>query len=237
VIDALSRQTGTIPIVFAIVADPIGSGFAESLARPGGNITGFTFVESTVGGKWVELLKEIAPQTVRATLLFNPATAAPLHFYMPSILAAASSLAVHAGATPVHANDEIETAILTQSRNPGGSLIVMPDPFNVTNRELIIALAARHGVPAIYYNRLFAKSGGLITYGDDRAEEFRQAAGYIDRILKGVKPGELRGRPQTTRREPMSHGAGQARGASRSDRPPPCSPRRRGDRMKPSNEG
>ena len=147
---ALKRETLTIPIVFAVVADPIGSGFAPSLARPGGNITGFTYVEPTTGGKWVGLLKEIAPRTAHVAMLFNPATTPQLKFYMPSIQAAASSLAIEANSAPVHARDEIEGVIAAQARNPGGGLLVMPDIFNVANRESIIALAARSGVPAIY---------------------------------------------------------------------------------------
>jgi putative tryptophan/tyrosine transport system substrate-binding protein len=177
--------------VFAIVTDPIGSGFAASLAHPGGNITGFATLDSALGGKWVGLLKEIAPHTVRATLLFNPTTASPLQIYMPSIQAAATSFAVEVSAAPVHAKDEIEGVIAAQARNPGGSLIVMPDIFNRRNRDLIIALAARYGVPAIYYSRSLVESGGLIAYSDDFAEEFRQAAGYVDRILKGEKPANL----------------------------------------------
>ena len=188
---ALARETQTIPIVFVYVADPIGSDFAPSLARPGGNITGFTYVEPTTGGKWVGLLKEIAPRTVHVALLFNPATTPPLKFYMPSIQAAASSLAVEASTAPVHATDEIEGVIAAQARNPGGGLLVMPDVFNDANRELIIELAARSGVPAIYPRPVFAESGGLIAYGADLAEQFRQAAGYIDRILKGANPGDL----------------------------------------------
>jgi putative tryptophan/tyrosine transport system substrate-binding protein len=191
VIGALARETRTIPIVFALVADPIGSGFAASLAQPGSNITGFTTIESAMGGKWMELLKEIAPRTVRVALLFNPATAPPLRFYMPSILAAASSFAVQASTAPVHAKDEIEGVIAAQARDPGGSLIVMPDAFNLTNRDLIIAPAARFGVPAISSDRIYAESGGLISYGVDFAGLLRQAAGYVDRILQGDKPADL----------------------------------------------
>ena len=191
VISALARETQTIPIVFAIVIDPIGSGFVASLAHPGGNITGFTTLDPALGSKWVGLLKEIAPHTVRAALLFNPTTASPLQIYMPSIQAAATSLAVEVSAAPVHAKNEIEGVIAAQARNPGGSLIVMPDIFNRLNRDLIIALAARYGVPAIYYSRALAESGGLIAYSDDFAEEFRQAAGYIDRILRGSRVGGL----------------------------------------------
>ena len=190
-ISALARETQAIPIVFMQVSDPIANGFVASLARPGGNITGFTTDNTAQGGKWVDLLKEIAPRTVRVAVLFNPATVASLQSFMPSIQAAASSYAIQTSVAPVHASDEIEGVIAAQARNPGGSLIVMPDAFNVVNRELIIALTARHGVPAIYYLRLFADSGGLISYGDDRDELFRQAAGYIDRILKGAKAADL----------------------------------------------
>src|SRR6266702_778904 len=190
-VGALARETRTIPIVFAGVTDPIGAGFAANLAHPGGNITGFTANDPALGGKWVELLKEIAPRTVHVALLFNPATTVPLQFFMRSIQAAASSSAVEVSAAPVHAKDEIEGVIAAQARNPGGGLIVMPDVFNDANRELIIALTARYGVPAIYFNRFFSEPGGLISYGDVRSEQFRLAAGYIDRILKGEKPADL----------------------------------------------
>jgi putative ABC transport system substrate-binding protein len=136
-------------------------------------------------------LKEIAPSTAHVAVLFNPATTPPLKFYMPSIQAAASSLALEASIAAVHGRDEIEGVIAAQARNPGGGLMVMPDVFNDANRELIIALAARSGVPAIYPRPVFAESGGLIAYGADLAEQFRQAAGYIDRILKGANPGDL----------------------------------------------
>jgi putative tryptophan/tyrosine transport system substrate-binding protein len=188
---ALARETRTIPIVFVNVGDPIASGFAASLARLGGNITGLTVETPAQGGKWVQLLKEIAPRTVRMALLFNPATVVPLQFFMSSIQAAASSLAIQISNAPVHAKDEIEGVIAAQARNPGGGLIVTPDPFNVANRELIITLAARYGVPAIYYNSVFRESGGLITYGADFVEQFRHAPEYIDRILKGAKPANL----------------------------------------------
>jgi putative ABC transport system substrate-binding protein len=190
-ISALARETQTIPIVFALVVDPIGSGFVASLAHPAGNITGFTALDSALGGKWVGLLKEIAPHTVRAALLFNPTTASPLQIYMPSIQAAATSYAIGVSAAPVNTKDEIEGVIAAQAGDPGGSLIVMPDIFNRRNGDLIIGLAARYEVPAIYYSRSFAESGGLITYSDDFAEEFRQAAGYVDRILRGSKVAEL----------------------------------------------
>ena len=192
-IGALARETRTIPIVFAGVSDPIGAGYVDNLARPGGNITGFTTgnADPALGGKWVELLKQIAPRTVRLALLFNPATAVPLQSFMPSIQAAASSYALQLSAAPVHGKDEIDGVIAAQARDPGGGLIVMPDVFNDVNRELIIALAARYSVPTIYYNRFFSEPGGLISYGDVRSEQFRLAAGYIDRVLKGEKPADL----------------------------------------------
>jgi putative ABC transport system substrate-binding protein len=189
-IGALARETRTIPIVFVLVSDPIGSGFAASLAHPGGNITGFPGNDPAIGGKWMELLKEIAPRTARVALLSNPATAPQLQFYMPSIKATASSVAVEVSVAPIHAKEEIEGVIVAQAQ-PGGGLIVMPDAANVTYRDLIIALAARYRVPTIFNDPIYAESGGLIAYGTDFAELFRQAAEYIDRILKGAKPGEL----------------------------------------------
>jgi putative tryptophan/tyrosine transport system substrate-binding protein len=192
VVGALARETRTISIVFTSVSDPIGSGFAANLAHPGGNITGFQAnADPSLGGKWVELLKEISPRTVRVALLFNPATTVPIQYFMPSIQTAASSFAVQVSATPVHAKDEIEGVIAAQGRDPEGGLIAMPDVSNDVNRELIIALAARYRVPTIYYNRFFSELGGLISYGDVRSEQFRLAAGYIDRILKGEKPADL----------------------------------------------
>jgi putative tryptophan/tyrosine transport system substrate-binding protein len=191
VVVALARETQTIPIVFVNVADPTGSGFVVSLARPSGNLTGFMTDNSALGGKWVELLKEIAPRTLRVALMFNPTTAVPLKFYMPSVQAAASTSGVEANATPVHAKDEIEGVITALARDQGSSLIVMPDPFNGANREHITLLAARYRVPAIYYRREFAEAGGLIAYASDFAEQFPQAAAYVDRILKGAKPEDL----------------------------------------------
>ena len=190
-IGALARETQAVPIVFVLVSDPIGSGFAASLAHPSKNITGFTGNDPAIGGKWMELLKEIAPRTARVALLFNPTTAPQLKFYMPSIKATASSVAVEVSAAPVHAKEEIEGVIAAQARTPGGGLIVIPDAFNDANRELIIALAARYRIPTIFNNPLCSELGGLISYGTDFAELFRQAAEYIDRVLKGVKPGDL----------------------------------------------
>src|SRR5262244_1258539 len=191
VTNALVRETQTIPIVIVTVADPIASGFVANLGRPGGNLTGFALYEPSMGGKWLELLKRNAPGVTRVALLFNPATTVPVKFYMSSIEAAASSFAIQASTAPVHAKDEIEGVIATLAGNPGAGLIVMPDLFNTINRDLIIAVAARYRVPAIYFFRSFADSGGLISYGPDFAEQYPQAAKYIDRILKGEKPGDL----------------------------------------------
>ena len=187
----LVRETQTIPIVIVTVADPISSGFVTNLGRPGGNITGFALYEPGMGGKWLELLKRIAPGVTRVALLFNPATSVPVKFYMSSIEAAATSFAIQASTAPVHAADEIEGVIAALAGNPGAGLIVMPDLFNTTNRDLIVALAARYRVPAIYFFRSFADSGGLISYGPDFAEQYPPAAGYIDRILRGEKPADL----------------------------------------------
>ena len=191
VTNALSRETQTIPIVIATVADPISSGFVANLGRPGGNLTGFALYEPSMGGKWLELLKQIAPGVTRVALLFNPATTVPVKFYMSSIEAAASSFAIQASTAPVHAKDEIEGVIATLAGNPGAGLIVMPDLFNTVNCDMIIAIAARSRVPAIYFVRAFTDSGGLISYGPDFAEQYPQTAEYIDRILKGEKPGNL----------------------------------------------
>ena len=191
VTNALIRETQTIPIVIVTVADPISSGFVANLGRPGGNLTGFALYEPSMGGKWLELLKQIAPGVTRVALLFNPATTVPVKFYMSSIEAAASSFAIQASTAPVHAKDEIEGVIATLAGNPGAGLIVMQDLFNTVNRDLIIATAARSRVPAIYFVRAFTDSGGLISYGPDFAEQYPQAAEYIDRILKGEKPGNL----------------------------------------------
>jgi putative ABC transport system substrate-binding protein len=190
VVRALAREMPNSPIVFVTVSDPIGSGFAVSLARPGGNITGFTVDDSALGGKWVELLTQIAPGTAHVALLFNP-TGPPLQFFMPSIETAASSSKVDVRVAAVSSKDEIEGVIAAQARDPGGGLIVMPNAFNTTNRGLIIELANRYRVPAIYFSAYGAQSGGLIGYGSDYAEQARQAAVYVDRILKGAKPTDL----------------------------------------------
>jgi putative ABC transport system substrate-binding protein len=191
VLRAVANETRTIPIVFTVVSDPIGMGLAAKLTRPGGNVTGFTDAQPAMGGKWVQLLKDMLPHTVSTALLFNPATAPSLKFYLPSIKDAASRLAIEVSEAPVHLRDEFEAIIAAQAQNPGGTVIVMPDGFNTTHRDLIIGLMAHHRVPAIYFNRYFAESGGLIGYGVEYANLFRLAAGYVERILRGEKPGEL----------------------------------------------
>jgi len=188
---ALIQETQTIPVVIVTVADPISSGFVTNLGRPGGNVTGFALYEPSMGGKWLELLKRIAPGVTRVALLFNPTTSVPVKFYMSSIEAAASSFAIQPSTAPVHVKDEIDGVIAALAGNPGAGLIVMPDLFNTINRDSIIAAAARYRVPAIYFFRSYADAGGLASYGPDFAEQYPQAAEYIDRILKGEKPGDL----------------------------------------------
>jgi len=188
---ALLQQTRTVPIVFATVADPIGSGFVASLSQPGGNATGFVTTEASLGGKWVELLTDIAPRVSRIAILFNP-TAAPYgDYYLKPIKAAAASFAVEAAAALVHNAQEIESVIAAQAREPNSALIVIPETFTIAHRAEIASVATRHRLPAIYPYRLFAEAGGLLAYGDDLTDNFRRAASYVDRILKGTKPNEL----------------------------------------------
>jgi putative ABC transport system substrate-binding protein len=188
---SMLQQTRTIPIVFVVVADPVGSGFVESLARPGGNATGFTIMEPTISGKWVELLKEIAPRITQATMLFNPATTPYADIYLKPFKAAAVSLALEAIAAPVHDKSELELVVAAQARSPNTGLIVMPDGFLNVHRAEIVSLAARHRLPAIYPWRFFPELGGLLSYGSDQRDLFRIASIYVDRILKGEKPADL----------------------------------------------
>ena len=188
----LLRETRTIPIVFVSAADPVGDGFVNSLARPGGNATGLTNNIASMGGKWLELLKEIAPSIQRVAILFNPASAPSRgEYFLQPFESAAASIAVNALAMPVHSAAEIEQAIAGLAREPGGGLIVMPDNFTTINRGLIIAEAAKQRVPAIYSTRQFASDGGLIAYGADLLDLYRRAPFYVDRIFKGAKPAEL----------------------------------------------
>ena len=188
---ALLQQTRTIPLVFALVADPVGSGFVASLPRPSGNVTGFTTIEPTMAGKWLELLKEIAPRVNRVAFLFNPATATYAEYFLNPFKAAAASFAVEAIAAPVRDRSELESVFAAQAREPNGGLIVMPDSFTNVHRVEITSLAARYRLPAVYALRFFAELGGLLSYGSDPLDNWRRAATYADRILKGAKPSEL----------------------------------------------
>jgi putative tryptophan/tyrosine transport system substrate-binding protein len=187
---ALQRETRTIPIVFVNVTDPIASGFVASLNRPGGNITGFGFLEASMGGKWLGLLSEIAPSLKRVAIMFNPDTA-PASLYFPSFEAAARSLKVVPIITPVHGDAEIETAIIALGREPRGGLVVMADVFMFAHHAPIISAAARNKVPAVYWQSDFARGGGLLSYGIDLVDNWRRVAPYVDRILRGAKPGDL----------------------------------------------
>jgi putative ABC transport system substrate-binding protein len=188
----LRKETSTIPIVFVQISDPIGSGFIANLARPGGNLTGFSNFESSIGGKWVEMLKEIAPGVGRVALLFNPDTAPYVsRYYQGPFEVAANSFGVQPSANPVRNEIEIANAIIALAGDSLGGLIVMPDTFNIVHRARIIELAAQHRLPAIYPYTFAAKEGGLISYGVDPVDLFRRAADYVDRILKGAKPAEL----------------------------------------------
>src|SRR5262252_2086379 len=187
----LLQQTRTIPIVFATVADPIGSGFIASFPRPGGNVTGFAVSDDALGGKWLELLKEIAPRIARVAILFNPAAATYAEFWLNSFKAAAASFAVEAIVAPVRDLSELESVVAAQAREPNGGLIVMPDSFTDAHSIEITSLVARYRLPAVYAYRFFAVLGGLLSYGPDLTDNFRRAATYADRILKGEKPAYL----------------------------------------------
>jgi putative ABC transport system substrate-binding protein len=189
---ALQREARTIPIVFAVASDPVGSGFVASLARPGGNITGFSIAEPSLAGKWIELLSEITPGLQRAAMMFNPDTAAYVSsYYLPSFEAAAQSRKVAPITTRVRSDAEIETAITSLGREPGGGLLVMPDNFMEIHRAQIISLVARNNVPAVYQLPVNVRDGGLLSYGADFADVFRRAAPYVDRVLRGTMPSEL----------------------------------------------
>ncbi len=187
---ALQRETRTIPIVFVYVADPVASGFVAKINQPGGNITGVGYMEASVVGKLLELLSEIAPGLKRAAIMFNPDTTAP-SVYMPPFEKAARSLKVVPIIAPVHSDVEIETTIVALGREPRGGLVVMPDAFMNRHRVPIISAAARNNVPAVYWLSAFARNGGLLSYGVDLADTWRRAATYVDRILRGAKPGDL----------------------------------------------
>jgi putative ABC transport system substrate-binding protein len=187
---ALKQETRTIPIVFASIADPVASGIVARLDRPSGNVTGFALFEATLGGKWLELLSEIAPGLKRAAIMFNP-DVAPVSTFMPSIEMAARSLKVVPIIAPIHSDMEIETAIIAFGREPAGGLVVTGDAFTNVHRVPIISAAARSNLPAVYGVSYFARDGGLLSYETDRVDLFRRAASYVDRILRGEKAGDL----------------------------------------------
>ena len=193
---ALKPETSTIPIVFAGVADPIGSGFVSSLSRPSGNLTGLLQYEEGITGKWLAMLKEIAPNLTRAALLANPKTAA-FDYFLRSAKTLAPSLAIEVVPMPIENANDIERSIEGFAREANGGLVLPPDTTTVVHRELIIRLAARHRLPAVYAIRVFVVAGGLMFYGTDFVELYRQAASYVDRILRGAKTVELPGQMPT----------------------------------------
>jgi len=188
---SMLQQTRTIPIIFVIVADPVSSGFVNSLARPGGNATGLTIMEPRIVGKWLELLKAIAPRVHRVAMVFNPATAPYAEIYLNPFKAAAASFAMETIAAPVRDRSELESVVAAQARGLTSGLIVMPDGFMNVHRAEIVSLAARYHVPVVYPWRFFADLGGLVSYGSDQRDHFRLAASYADRILRGTKPSDL----------------------------------------------
>jgi putative ABC transport system substrate-binding protein len=190
---ALARETKTIPIIFVVVSDPVGSSLVASLAHPGGNITGFINIEGSMGGKWVEFLKEVSPQLVRVAFIYNPETAAYYRYYLAPFEAASRSLGLEPMPSPVHRSEDIEALINGLVERPNSGLAVMPDTFTSAPRVFnqIISLAARHRIPAIYPYRYMAAAGGLLSYGTDNVDLFRRVPTYIDRVLKGAAPAEL----------------------------------------------
>jgi ABC-type uncharacterized transport system substrate-binding protein len=189
---ALRRETNTVPLVFVQVSDPIGTGFITNMAHPGGNITGFTNFESSMVGKWVEMLKEMAPGISRVAFLFNPQTAPYVtRYYQGPLEASARALGIEPWAASVSSVADIESAIAKFGREPGGGFIMMPDSFNIVHRDRITALAAQYRLPAISPYRFAVREGGLMSYGVEQVELFRLAASYVDRLLKGAKPAEL----------------------------------------------
>ena len=186
----LLQATRAVPIVFTTLLDPVGAGFVESLARPGGNATGFIAFEYGLSGKWLELLKQIAPSLTRVAILRDPTTAAGIGQFA-AIQSVAPSLSVEVNPVNMRDAGEIERAVTAFARSPNGGLIVTAGAGSAIHGDLIITLAARHKLPAVYGDRHFVTGGGLISYGPDRVDQYRQAAGYIDRILKGDKPGDM----------------------------------------------
>jgi putative ABC transport system substrate-binding protein len=187
----MREKAKTTPVVFVIVTDPLGSGLVSNLARPGGQVTGFTNFEFSTSGKWFELLREIAPGLARVAVVFNPKTAPYANGYLRPLHAPAASFGVELIASGMADGTEIERVVSDISRRPGSGLMTIPDFFTAVHEELIITLAIRYRIPAVYHYRYFAAAGGLMSYGIDVAEQFQQGALYIDRILRGEKPGDL----------------------------------------------
>jgi putative ABC transport system substrate-binding protein len=189
-VEPLRRATRTVPIVFVQVADPVGAGFVSSLARPGGNVTGFSPFDYTLAAKWLALLKEIAPKTTRAAVLRDPATTSGIGQWA-TIQSVSSSVSIEVSPVSVVDAGELESALAAFARRPNGGMIVTGSPLIIVRRDLIIALAAQYRLPAVYNDRYFVAAGGLISYGPNQVEQFRLAATYVDRILKGEKPADL----------------------------------------------
>lgn len=190
-VEALRRQTSTIPVVFVNIFDPVGQGFVESLAHPGGNVTGFSNFDPPMAGKWLEMLTQNTPHVARVMVLYNPATAPYAGLVLSAIEQAARPLTVTVRTAPVNDDSEIEPMIAELARKEHGGLLVLPDIFNLKHRDAIVALAARYRLPAVYPYRFFAKAGGLMSYGIDIVDLYRRSANYVDRILKGAKPSDL----------------------------------------------
>jgi putative ABC transport system substrate-binding protein len=191
VIRALRQATSSIPIVMAGINDPVEQGVVSSLAHPGGNITGFSFVDFQMVGKWLEMLKEAAPGVSRAVLMFNPDTSPHFYVYLRSFEAVPRSIAVEVTAAPVRSPTEVEAALAKLGREPGCGLIVPPDAFTIVHYQLFVRLAQQHRLPAVYPIRTWVAQGGLMSYGPDPYDVFRRSASYVDRIFKGAKPAEL----------------------------------------------
>jgi putative ABC transport system substrate-binding protein len=188
---ALKQETATIPIIFVNVPEPVEQGFVQSLARPGGNITGFTNFEASIGGKWLQLLKEVDPRIARVAVIYNPQTAPFAGLYLRSVQSAAPTFAVETVAMPIRSDADIEAALTMFAQQPSGGLIAIPDSFTSQHRDRVIALAARYRLPAVYANSSAIPSGGLMAYAVDTRDTMQRAAGYVDRIFKGAKPGDL----------------------------------------------
>ena len=216
---ALRQATRTRPVVFADVTDPVGQGFVQSLARPGGNVTGFAMFEFSMGGKWFDLLKKLAPSTKRVAVLFNPPTpTAPFgKLYFQSIAAAAPRFEIEPFSMEINDEADVERRLSGLAREPNSGLIVLLDAFTYVHRDFIIGQAARHRIPAVYTVPFFAEGGGLASYGVDLADQFRQAATYVDRIFKGAKPADLPVMQPTTFKLVINSKTAKALGISISD--------------------